>query len=405
MRALMLLAIVLAAACGKGPIPTQGTDAAVTPDASPANDRLYVARTNGGLTIVDLAADKAVRDLPPGVMAPDRSAYWTVEPGPTTIVRKLDPASGQELTRYAVNGTFDLPRGYGPLADAISSNGRFLTLTRPGGDAFGFTVIDLRDGMERGRATLRGSFTFDAIDDLGGSLYLLEHPQPSAPERYNVRLFDLLAGALLPSAIVDQKAAVPTAADLARGTMGGLYHASAVAGAWHFGVYTNVTKGPVVHALNMTARFASCLFDVTSATSHPSAWAIATTPARAFVVNAASGAFVSIDAGTLMTAKRTFSVEPGAEAGLRGSAVVTPDGKRLYATGGKGIVVVDAHTLSMKAQYLTDRQFTSVIVSSDGSRLYAMERSGAIARIDPATGREVGIVVSVPSAVSTVRID
>ncbi len=108
-----------------------------------------------------------------------------------------------------------------------------------------FSVVDLKAGREHRRARLQGTFTFDAIDEFGTSLYLLEHPQ-AGTDRYNVRLYDLSADTLAPNAIVDQKAAAPTAADLRRGTMGGIYHASATAALWHLGLYTNTSKGPVV---------------------------------------------------------------------------------------------------------------------------------------------------------------
>ena len=402
--AVVLLSAVLAA-CGTGPVRSVGTDRTRTDDVVTVNDRLYVTRS-GGLSVVNVATGKVERELPEGVMAPDRSAYYAVEPGTAiTMVRKLDPASGMELGRIAVTGAFDLPRAYGPLPDSISANGRYVVLvgtTEPSN----FAVLDLREGKETSRAKLQGSFTFDAIDDLGTSLYLLEHPR-AGTDLYNVRLFDLGTNALSPQAIVDQKAAVPTPADLARGTMGGIYHASASANMWHFGLYVNATKGPVVHALHMTARYASCLLDLTSMTTHRAAWTILPSPAhdRVFVLNAGSGAFASLDAATLQMAKRTFTVQAGREADLRGSAVVTGDGTRVYATGGKGILVVDARTLSMRGQYLADREFVSVMVSADGTRLYALDREGAISRIEPGTGRDLGIVAKLPSAVSIVRID
>jgi hypothetical protein len=402
--AVVLLSTLLAA-CGTGPVRSDSGDRSQTDEAIVVNDRLYVAR-DGGVAVVNVATGKVERELPAGIMSPDRSIYWAVEPAATTLVRKLDPQSGTELARIAVPGMADLPRAYGrPLPDAISANGRFLVLAALSG-APSFTVIDLEKGVERASAKLPGNFTFDAIDDLGTSLYLLEHPQPDV-SKYNVRLYDISTKTLAAQAIVDQKSGIPTAADLAKGTMGGLYHASATVGLWHFGLYTSVSKGPVVHALNMTSRYASCLLELAGMTTHRAGWAIvsSTKPERAFVVNAASGAFASLDATTLQMAKREFSVQKGRDGDLRGSAVVTPDGSRLYATGGKGILVVDAHTLSMKAQYLTDREFASVMVSADGSRLYALDRDGAISRIEPGSGRDLGIVAQLPSAVSIVRID
>ena len=44
---------------------------------------------------MNIATGKVERELPDGVMSPDRSVYWTVEPGTTTVLRKLDPISGK----------------------------------------------------------------------------------------------------------------------------------------------------------------------------------------------------------------------------------------------------------------------------------------------------------------------
>lgn len=402
--AFVFLAVVLAA-CATVPARSGDTDRRVTEDAAPTNDRLYVTRPEG-LSIVSVATGKVERELPPGILAADRSAYWTVErAGPTTVVRKLDPASGLELARIGVPGAFDLPRAYGPLGDAISASGRYLALVDAAG-ASAFVVLDLRSGTEKARSSLPGSFTFDALDEYGTSLYLLEHPQ-AGTDKYNVRLYDLTLGTLDPKAVTDAKSAQPTAADLARGTMGGVYHASASAGLWHFGLYTSTSKGPTIHALNMTARYAFCLFTLNDAATHSAAWAIVPSPKgdRVFAVNAATGRLASITSDTLEVASRTFSVQMPAEPVLRGAAAITADASRIYASGGNGILVVDAHTLSMKAQYLSDRRFSSVMVSSDGTRLYALAPGGTISRIEPSSGRDLGVVARLPSAVSIVRVD
>lgn len=401
----IVAAMFVIAACGRDPLPgAAGPDPTPAGDQGPTKDRLFVA-TPAGVTIVNVAQAKVERDLPHGIMSPDQKTYWAVEPGPKTTVRKLEPVSGVELARFAVDGWYDLPKAYGPLPDAISANGRFLTLVAPEGDAFGFTVMDLRDGTEKGRAELQGTFTFDAIDDLGQSLYLHHYPQPDSG-RYNVRLFDLVKSELLAQAITDVKVPL-TAAALALGTMGGTYHASTTKGLWHFGLYTTTSRGPVVHALNMVTRYASCLLDLTSMSTHRAAWSIVPDPKhdRVYAINAATGHFATIGAQSLQVMHRTFQVEKGADGDLRGSAVVSADGSRIYATGGNGLLVIDGNTLSMKAQYLVGRELASVMVSPDGTRVYVLDRQGAISRIEPGSGRDLGVVARLPNAASIVSLD
>jgi len=391
-------------ACGRTPASVE-TDPSSAQDLAPANDRLYVARPDG-LSVVNVATGKVERELPAGILSPDRTAYWTAEAtGATTVVRKLDPASGAELGRISVPGVFALPRVYGPLSDALSPNGRYLVLADAAG-APSFVVVDTADRREKARVALSGMWTFDAIDEYATSLYLLEHPQ-GQKDRYNVRLFDLSANKLDPKPIVDSKTTQPTAADLARGTMGGLYHASTSAGLWHFGLYTSSSRGPTIHSLNMVGRYAFCLVMLNSVATNGAAWSI--TPSakgeRIFAFNAANGALAAVKADTLETTQRTLAVQQAPDTDLRGAIVASADGTRLYATGGKGIVVVDASSLSLKAQYLTDRQFSSVMASSDGTRLYVLARDGAISRIEPGSGRDLGVVARIPAAVSIVRID
>jgi hypothetical protein len=407
--ALVILILASLVACGRTPASVD-SDLPATLDLAPVNDRLYVARSDG-LSVVNVSTGKIERDLPPGILSPDRAAYWTsVVTAATTVVRKLDPASGTELARMSVPGAFALPSVYGPLTDALSPTGRYLVLVDAAG-APTFVVVDLNERKERARVQLAGMWTYDAIDEYATSLYLLEHPQ-GQKDRYNVRLFDLGTNKLDPRPIVDTKTSQPTAVDLARGTMGGLYHASTSAGLWHFGLYTSTSRGPTIHALNMVGRYAFCLVALNTVSTHGAAWAIAPSPKpaisslpRVFAINAANGALASVRADTLELTARSLAVQQAPESDLRGAAAISTDGTRLYATGGKGIVVVDTSSLSLKAQYLADRQFVSVMTSADGTRLYVLERGGAISRIEPGTGRDLGLVARIPNAVSIVRID
>ncbi len=395
----------IAASCANYQVRSEGSATDQTEDAVVPNDRLYVERA-GSIAVVSVATGKIERDLPEGVLSADRTRLYAVQStGTSSTVRTIDPASGGELARLTLPGKLSLPRSsYGPKGDALSPGGRYLVLESE--TAGSFAVVDLKNAKEHARVALNGPFTYDAIDEYGMSLYLLEHPQQGT-DRYNVRMYDLGLKRLDPTPIVDAKTAQPTAADLARGTMGGIYHASATVGLWHFGLYTNATAGPVVHALNMTARYAFCIRSLSDQKTFKQAWAIVSDPkgGRVLAIDPANGAFASITADQLQVAQRSFKVKAGPDTGVRGSAVISGDGSRLYATGGKGLVVVDTHTLTMKAQYLVDRELSSVMASTDGTRLYVLAPDGAISRIEPGTGRDLGVVARLPSAVAIVRID
>lgn len=404
-RAFLVLSLMLVIACGQTPAQSVPVGSS-TEAAAPTADKLLVARADG-LSVVEVASGKILRELPPGITSADRSAHYVVETGSAdTLVRAVDPSSGAELKQVVISGTFELPIGYGPRADALSRNGAFLVLGDPTGSKSGFVVLDTTNMTEKARIDLEGSFTFDAIDEQALSLYVLEHPRPDS-HLYNVRLVDLSTGLLNPRAIVDQKASSPSAEQLARGTMGGIYHSSMTVGSFHFGFYTHPTKGPVIHSLHLADRWARCLIDLGLKDTHKAQWAIVAAPREEslYVINAASGVFASVNTRSLRVDTRQLAVEQAPERDRRGSAVVSPDGSRLYATGGNGIMVIEPRTMALRGQYLRDREFSSVMVSSDGTRLYALGTDGAISRVEANTGRDLGVVAHLPAAVSLLRVE
>jgi hypothetical protein len=50
---------------------------------------------------------------------------------------------------------------------------------------------------------LQGDFSFDAISPIGDRIYLIEYLSPKDPTKYAVRAYDVQAGRLLHSPVVD----------------------------------------------------------------------------------------------------------------------------------------------------------------------------------------------------------
>src|SRR3981081_4934987 len=106
--------------------------------------------------------------------------------------------------------------------------------------------------------------TIDVVRDDAASVYLVEHLRDN---RYNVRLYDLALGKLAETPVVDLKQVELSSPDnVAKGLMAGVYHASAAGrlNAWYFSFYFNPGRNPFAHALNLTARYATCILDVPS---------------------------------------------------------------------------------------------------------------------------------------------
>jgi DNA-binding beta-propeller fold protein YncE len=168
-----------------------------------------------------------------------------------------------------------------------------------------------------------------------------------------------------------------------------------------------------VHALHVTARYATCLLDVPSgsgpqASSH---WTMALTPSGKylFTTNAVQRIVTMYDADTLeRRASRTLNrtaAPPTGPIDAPTGAVMSPEGYLLYVLAESGVVVVDTTTLGLKAQYVPDRALRSLALSADGRRLYALSLDGTmLSTIDAMTGQPIAtIAVPVASAIARVR--
>ena len=405
-RTLVVAAIL--ASCGSPPA-TGGTSATAAPP--PATEQVYLV-TERGVTVVGQSG-ATVRDLPRGVAAPDWSAYYAVEPGDTTTVRVIDPATGGERRSFTLTGRYDLGSAYRVAPTGLSRNGFVLALeATPSAGRSAFAVIDLRTGATK-TLSVTGDMTVDVVSDDATSVYLVEHLRDN---RYNVRLYDLAMGKLAETPIVDLKQVeLSTPDNVAKGLMAGVYHAS-VAGtlnAWYFSFYFNPGGNPFVHALNVTARYATCILDVPSGSGSTAAgfWTLALSPngKSLYATNAVQGVVAVYDADTLerrsthdlkrAVAAPTATIDPTT------AAVISPEGYRLYAVAEAGVVVVDTATLGLKAHLVPDRAVRSIALTADGRRLYALSLDGTkLWALDAMSGQPIAtLAVSPATSIARVR--
>ena len=403
----LLVVAAILGGCGT-PSATRGTSATVAPP--PTNEQISLVTDRGVSVIAQSGA--TLRVLPRGVAAPDWSAFYTVEPGDTTVVRIIDPATGAERRSIKVAGRYDLGSAYRVGPTGLSRNGLVLALeASPSAGRSAFAVVDTRTDIVR-TLSVPGDMTVDVVSDDASSLYLVEHMRDN---RYNVRLYDLAIGKLGETPIVDLKQVELTTPDVvAKGLMAGVYHAS-VPGRlndWYFSFYFNPGRTPFVHALNVTARYATCILDVPTG-SGPVAtryWALALAPngKTLYATNAVQGVVTVYDAETLerrgthelkrSAAAPTATIDPTT------AAVISPEGYRLYVVAEMGIVVVDTATLGLKAQLVPDRAVRSIALSADGRRLYALSLDGTtVWALDAMSGQPLA-TLAVPLASSIARV-
>lgn len=374
----------------------------------PASERIYV-RDADAVRAFEASSGKPLMSFAAGATTIDWKAHYAVEPdGQRTVVRQIDPRSARTLRTSDLSGEFQLPSAYGAGPSGLSPQGTWLVLAGPAReDRSAFVVVDTKIGSEKARIELPGKFSFDAINESGSLLYLIEHPRPGSTA-YNVRPYDLRAKILMPP-LTDVKPVVPpTPANVRNGLMTGTYHSS-VAGkfGWLFSLYFHPTNGAFIHALNIDARTASCILDLPKVSTHQASWSLVMDQHhdRLYAVNAAVGVLAVVNTRTLEVSRRSYGGPIPPDPGRRGSAVLAPNGALLCATSATGIWVINTHDLTLKANYLEDRAFRSIAISADGQRLYGIDTRGGLWLIEAGTGRPIAEIARIDGAQEIVRVE
>ncbi len=421
------------------PLPTTRPTTAPSPSPAPRHrDRLYLDQTSGSgprtLVVADANTGEVLRRLPAGVPAPDWSTLYVAEcHGAATTVSALAVATGAVQRMTTVDGCFALPPiGPSRLAGGLSSKGRWLVLEGVRAptsqlDYRGPSAFALLDtGFTRPPRLLKldGSFSFDAIDDAGTALYLIENLpstlSASIGGAYRVRLYDLTTQALEPGPIVDKTNS--------EAIMGGLRQTSVASpsGEWLFSLYLNDRTGPFVHALNLANHVAICL-DLPTARLQDIdaqlAWSLVLAPdgRKLYAANGPLGLVVEIDPANASMRRTVQLASSGASIAtprasllpslveraeakriLTGGAALSPDGRMLYLVDTLGLLAIDTSDLALRGRLLPGRALRGVAASPSGERLYAVTEPGSILQVDPASGN---VLSEGGSAWAILRVD
>jgi WD40 repeat protein len=101
----------------------------------------------------------------------------------------------------------------------------------------------------------------------------------------------------------------------------------------------------------------------------------------------------SIDATTLkVTRTVTIAGLPSAAAtapSFSSSARVAQDARKLWFAAARGVALVDTSDFGLRGLLLPDRVVTSISLSPDGHRLYALSDDGTVWMLDATTGRQL----------------
>ena len=184
--------------------------------------------------------------------------YLALGAGKGTLVVKIEQDGGRMLRSRLLASAYAVPLvAFDGSAGGLSADGGTLALIRPRlqfpRKRTGFAVLDTGRLRLHEEFTLRGDFSFDAVSPDGRWLYLIQYLSPSDPNRYAVRLYDVVAGRLEPRPIVDP--------DEATEPMRGypITRATSPDGRWAYTLYDGAGEHPFVHALDTVGRTAVCI--------------------------------------------------------------------------------------------------------------------------------------------------
>jgi hypothetical protein len=409
MRRLLLAVcgLVLVAACGKVPAGPLAT----------GDFRLYEAASTSSsqlIAVINPSSQATESRLPLGALSLDGKHLYTV--GSSTL-QDIDPHSGAVVRTLKLPVSVSLPPAtLGGIPGGLSQNGQWLVLKV--GDAEGSShmlLVDTTQFKVVTRIDLDGYFEFDAIDNTGQRLYVVEYTNVTQGY-YRVRVYEVAAGQLGSYTVID-KGGNGTPDPMSGVRLSGVFSPD---GQWLYSVYARQGSGAFVHALNLTAPYAYCL-DLPDSGSPTNSfhWSLALTAdgKHLYAANGAMGSVTQIDNldGYNPSIVRTKQIgSPGATAGAlvqnvdakelgANGAVLSPDGATLVTTGSTGLFWIDTATLRMRIQELNTWTVWSLIGSPDGTRVYALRDNGAIAELamsdgqmgatfNPAVGSPIGLL-------------
>jgi YVTN family beta-propeller protein len=381
------------------------------PQQSATSDEVVV-RTSSAVQLWD-AKGGLVRSLSRAIASPDGSVHYALEGSAPTTLRWTDAKTGRAIIQLALPGAYAFANAVGPAPTGFSPNGRWLVLVGDVGAKSTFAVVDTSLVRLAAVAQVPGAFTYDAVSDDGTSLYLIEGITPeaardlpgvSARYGYRVRVYDVPAAKLSETLVVDVKLAAQTTANNAEtrldGIMNGIYQSSVPSrdGRWNFSFYYNPSRGPFIHVLHLDSRSAFCILDlplVSGGYEKRLGWSLALTPSgkTLYAVNGPLGLVSAIDATTLNVG-RTATVAglpvSGSPTELPSAAMVSPDARKLYFTAERGVALVDTRDFSLRGLFLGEQVITSLSLSQDAHRLYALSADGTVWMVDATTGRQLG---------------
>ncbi len=189
--------------------------------------------------------------------------YVTLPTGRDTVVAAVRRSTGRIWNFRSLRGTWGVPMvANDGTAGGLTRDGRLLVLAewktpktygalRPRSR---FVLLSAKSLRVRGRITLPGDFTYDALSPGAGTLYLIQHLSNGDVTSYRVRAYDIASRRLIPRVIADRRQStwVMHGSPVTRAT--------SADGHWVYTLYQAPGGGyPFIHALDAAKGAAICI--------------------------------------------------------------------------------------------------------------------------------------------------
>ena len=387
MRALVLAfgALMMVAACGHVP----------GGQVSPGGYKLYEAASTGSvqqLSVIDSRSQTVERNMPLGTPSPNWTHLYSVG---GDLLSDLDPQTGEVLHQMRLPGNYRLPLAtMSGVPGGLSPNGHWLVLEsfdRTSGivpSASHFVVVDTTYAGKPQMFDLNGYYQFDAINDGGGRVYLIQYLSNS---QYYVRFYNVPARTLDPQIVFDKS---DGSSAMAGTRISGV---QSHGDQYLYSLYVRSDGSAFIHALSLENPIAFCV-DLPGTASSPDGfhWSLALNAAgtHLYATNGATGIVTDLGVdGGVPSAPRTAKLSNTPSASVPGikdvaakefggnAAAVSPDGKILVMAGKTGVVWIDTATLNANDRQLPNWNVWSLAMTPDGTTVYAMNDAGMIAEL------------------------
>ena len=325
------------------------------------------AGPRGPLVAYELRSGRAAFALPAGIASADGRRYVVaVRRRHTTLLRRYDARSGRRLDVRLIGGGWNL--------GAVSGNGRWIGLLRPGRGATDVRLVDALGGRAHA-FRLRGWFDLDAVANDGRRVFLIQYVKAG----YLIRLYDLGRRRLAARVLTEDGEPM---SGVAWGAV------ASPDGRRLMTLYLRGSADAEVHTLDLVRGTAVCIHLPGDAPTAVRAYTLALAPdgRTLYAANPVLGLVATVDLPSLRVIRVVrFRAAAGAGVAAR-AAAVSHDGRTVYFAAGRSLFAYDTAYRRVRGRYDVGGAVAAIAFGPSDWTLLAVRRDGRAVRFDAATG-------------------